>query len=430
MRTWVLVGVFSVMMSGLLSAQIDVRSNGQDGVFAPQLSDGVQNGSEWILTIDLRNAYEGTWNDLLSPAEIALGSPVYGRGIYDPARWAVVFHYQSVNIPAGMRVVFTNHRTRAPVVWLVQGDVTIAGVVDLNGNNFDWAPTREFTEAGPGGFRGGAKTVGTLINTGGLGPGGGGVILGGSFATGPRVYGNPSLIPLVGGSGGGGGLRNGASGGGAILIASNQVLTLAGAIRCNGGIGAHEQGFGGQTGSGAGGGIRLIAATLAGSGSTSAVGGTGFVLGGLGRIRLEYLTLGAGNMSVQPNPSVVAAAPAPQLWLIGDDGLAATPQARIFSVGGEVTPTDPSAQFGAPGADVVIPEPLSGETTVIVETLNVETVPETEVRVVANYGNGGNLVDVPATYDPGMDAGPFRYWVTSIPVGHGYVAIQARVSRP
>lgn len=181
----------------------------------------------------------------------------------------------------------------------------------------------------------------------------------------------------------------------------------------------------------------MIAGSLQGSGAVVALGGTGgsssdpqVSYGGLGRIRLEYETLGPGTLNIQPDPSVVAAAPVPQLWLIGDDGLAATPQARIFSIGGEGAPTDPSAQFGAPGADVVIPQPAGGQVTVIVETLNVETVPETSVRVVANYANGGALVDVPATYDPMLDAGPFRYWVATISVGHGYVSIQARVSRP
>jgi len=95
-----------------------------------------------------------------------------GKGIYDAAKWAVVFKYTSVTIDAGATLTFTNHASRAPVVWLVSGNVTIAGNVRLNGASAVASPG--LAEPGPGGFRGGMSyfTPG-VAGSAGLGPGGG-----------------------------------------------------------------------------------------------------------------------------------------------------------------------------------------------------------------------------------------------------------------
>ena len=95
-------------------ATLDVQSNGLDGAFAP-VAD---------IEIDLRAAVTGSWND---------EGRIEGNGVYDPEQWAVVFHYTSVNIPENVTVTFKNRATRPPVVWLVDGDVTIDGVVDISG---------------------------------------------------------------------------------------------------------------------------------------------------------------------------------------------------------------------------------------------------------------------------------------------------------
>src|SRR5690606_12281095 len=89
------------------------------------------------------------------------------------------------------------------------------GTVGLDGQHWLSSPLQ--AEGGPGGFRGGVATFGPGGPTGGagLGPGGGGQQ---SNAGGPGgygtngnhdtadqrglAYGNPSLIPLIGGSGG------------------------------------------------------------------------------------------------------------------------------------------------------------------------------------------------------------------------------------
>lgn len=154
-------------------------------------------------TIRLSDALDGSWN-----AAVDLDDA--GKGIYDKDKWAVVFKYSSVTIDSGATLSFSNHPSRAPVVWLVSGNVTINGTISLNGGDYVTTPAN--SEPGPGGFRGGAGSFVSGVEHGaGFGPGGGRQEsnwgAGGSYGTvggsGPAKYGNPSLIPLVGGSGGG-----------------------------------------------------------------------------------------------------------------------------------------------------------------------------------------------------------------------------------
>ena len=151
--------------------------------------------------------------------------------------------------------------------------MTINGTVNLEGASGGSGVT--LAEPGPGGFRGGQAEYSTGVGrAAGFGVGGGGQPdhgRGGSYGTpgnnGPAIYGNPSLIPLIGGSGGGGGASGGAAGGGgggAILIACANTLTLAGTVRSDGGAGASPNYSGGG---GSGGAIRIVADTLAGAGT-------------------------------------------------------------------------------------------------------------------------------------------------------------------
>ena len=160
---------------------INVPSDGSDGAFNP-----VAN-----VEVDLSQTVTGTWNQAGT-----------GTGVYDAGKWAVVFKYSSVNIPAGVIVTFKNHPSRAPVVWLVQGNVTIAGAVSLDGQDCIGGDpqglARKLAESGPGGFRGGAAPCVSLPGGPGLGPGGGS----GNGATGSFGYGNAGLLPIIGGSGG------------------------------------------------------------------------------------------------------------------------------------------------------------------------------------------------------------------------------------
>ena len=127
-------------------AQINVGSDGSDGPLILTTND-LETATRLI---DLREARTANWTEDNSTHE--------GKGIYDPEKWAVVFKYSSVHIGPGVTVIFTNHPSRAPVVWLVQSNVTIEGTVSVNGrdgvNTFPAALVP--TEPGPGGFRGAA----------------------------------------------------------------------------------------------------------------------------------------------------------------------------------------------------------------------------------------------------------------------------------
>ena len=237
---------------------VDVGSTGANGVFNPTSN----------VTIDLAT-----------------------QGTYDPQRWMVIFHYQSVNIPSNVTVNFTNHPSRAPVVWLVQGNVTIAGSVRLDGafGHEGHQPPR-YAEPGPGGFRGGRGSLDGLEDdpSPGLGPGGGFRNLGGTNAggghggystpgavgwnsggAGGSAYGDHSVKQLVGGSGGAGGrhvangadVSGGGAGGGAILIAANGTITVTntGLITAYGGRWGGGQSSNGIGGYGSGGTIKLVA---------------------------------------------------------------------------------------------------------------------------------------------------------------------------
>jgi hypothetical protein len=92
--------------------------------------------------IDLSQAVTGNWNDN--------NSANAGKGINDATQWAVVFKYSSVTIATGATLTFSNHPSRTTVAWLVSGDATISGTVNLSGSNGGAAPG--FAEPGLGGF--------------------------------------------------------------------------------------------------------------------------------------------------------------------------------------------------------------------------------------------------------------------------------------
>lgn len=245
-----------------------------------------------------------------------------------------VLNYTTINIPAGVTVKFKRNALNTPVYLLASGNVTIAGVIDINGKTAaatgtagdgvvadDGVPG----EGGPGGYDGGrggrddlAQTPAVIRGGAGLGPGGGlgGVegadgcgsdnrqyrYIGGSAgyaqaaleqyyhpggyyqwcgaspASG-KAYGSAILQPLIGGSGGGGG-RGGANfpgsggggGGGALLIASSGTVTLTGSIAASAGYGGAVAGTnsGGSGGAGSGGAVRIVATSVTGAGSITA----------------------------------------------------------------------------------------------------------------------------------------------------------------
>ena len=354
------------------------------------------------------------------------------EGVYDATQWAVVFKYSRVNIGANATVKFINHPSRAPVVWLVSGEVVIDGTLSLDAGPPVAAPLH--SEPGPGGFRGGLNLLTTGVFHGsGLGPGGGGIPggtgYGGSYATqgngGPGTYGNASLLPLIGGSGGGG--RNssgvpsygGGGGGGAILIASSTSVGGSGRIRANGGTSS-------AGGGGSGGGIRIVTDVYTGALQLQAVGGAADSYpGGLGRIRLERVSDTASpSASSAPAPTIgiLSAGATAVVWPPGD-----APSVRIVKVGGADVLSDPKATFGTTGGDVTIP--ATATTRVVLETVNVGQNWQVIVRGTPEVNN--NFTTANATVESVLGNSPLTIrWGADLPVAAaGYMAFQAWVVR-
>jgi hypothetical protein len=255
--------------------------------------------------------------------------------IFDPTkltppapRGTHVFNFTTINIPAGITVKLRGDMVNAPVYWLAQGDVAIAGTVDLDGQPGAGAAmilgARKRPLPGAGGYSGGvggkfelALLPNQPIARAGDGPSGGAASkpapypnCTGSTGAGGGYSGNQFLVPLIGGSGGGGGnieansgalsstpyASGGGAGGGAILIASSTSIAINGLITANGGAGGAALGFCnnradqplGSGGGGGGGAVRLAANTVSGNGTLRALGGTSQTTPGTpGAIRLE-----------------------------------------------------------------------------------------------------------------------------------------------
>jgi len=411
-----------VLMIFRLSALAVITVPGADG------TDGALSVSSNTV-IDLSQAVEGLWSDDNTAAA--------GDGIYDSNKWAVVFKYSSVTIDSGATLSFANHHGCPPVVWLVDGDVTINGVLNLNGENWTTAPS--VAEPGPGGFRGGMGDYAVSVGaSAGFGPGGGytGVINYGrgashahSVTSSPDPYGNPALVPLLGGSGGGGtsAARGGGAGGGAILIACTGTLTINGTVRANGGnaYGRNIYGTSNDSGGGSGGGIRLVADTFTGSGVVEAQAGSETdAPGALGRVRMERVVNNNTWTSIAPSPSVVG-------LTAGDTALlwppTMAPTVQIVSIGGETAPADPMASFGTSGADVAIAQ--TNTTEVVIETVYVEEASVVKVRLTPR--SNASFTEVVASQYQIVNPDPLTIrWTADIPVSSGYSAVQVHVVRP
>ncbi len=424
-----------LILPGSLLLGFTIPSDGTDGAFAPVANT----------VVDLSQAETGDWNMAAT-----------GQGVYDPSQWAVVFKYASVNIPAGVTVSFSNHPSRAPVIWLVQGDVTINGTISLNGSNGHTGDAlRTFAEPGPGGFRGGRGSDAQTIGAGGLGPGGasygsndnhassgggyGSPGLPGSTAWGalppgsPGIaYGNAGVYPLIGGSGAAGCAngsfgKGGGAGGGAILIATPGTLTLNGQIRSTGGNGTGAGGSNRGSGGGSGGGIRLIADSIAGTGTLRALGGAGGGHstaayggnGGVGRIRVEAFV---NELTDLGNPAFSLGVPEAAPRIFRDP---AAPAIRSVSLDGQPLPVDPRARMTFPETDVTLAE--AGPATLLIEAANVPLPPDGEVivRVVRRSGRDETHA---AVYSAGtLEAST---WTAEVDIASGFSTVQVHARFP
>lgn len=226
-----------------------------------------------------------------------------------------ILHYRSLRVNAGSTLRFTRNEHNTPVYILSQGDVVIAGTIDVSGQE---SPVNLPIggAGGPGGFDGGKPGFAEMPPGAGYGPGAGrGGISdddapngAGSGSFGSRspawrnsnkgaVYGSKLLIPLVGGSGGGGVAgapgQGGGGGGGAILISSNTRIELSGTVKAEGG-----RYRGTRSNGGSGGAVRLVAPVVAGNGTVDV--NTPNSWAGDGRIRVDTVDRRDFRLNFQP----------------------------------------------------------------------------------------------------------------------------------
>ncbi len=383
----------------LARAILTIPSDGSDGIFAPATS----------VEIDLSQATTGAWD--------ASNAATPGKGRYDATKWAIVFKYNTVSIPAGVTVTFKNHPSHAPVVWLVQNHVAISGTVDLRGKvgTHDSILGLAPVEPGPGGFRGAG--FGPSGYGFGHGLGGGGVS--GHFAYASEgsyagVYGNPQIIPLIGGSGSGAhsnSPESGSGGGGAILIGAGKNVLIDGEINVLGGRADRTIGSGGA--------VRIIAERVFGSGSVIAVqAGPGLdPVPHPGRIRVETPDI-SGAINFFPSTVAVPPANPPIIWPAAN-----APTVKIASIDGIAAPADPTAPL-LNTSDVALEKNTAVD--VIIQTTNFPTSGVVQVRDVKKYGNA---TWTNATLVPG---GTFTTatWKATLTFSGGFTTLQAKATVP
>ncbi len=309
-----------------------------------------------------------------------------------------VYNFTTVDIDQFVTVKFAPNKANTPVFILASGDVTINGIISVNGEPVGRGLIPP--AGGPGGFSGGTMfgaQAQTQLGGAGSGPGGGNggrtaQAPGGQGLFGPSqvgflfggfVYGNPELQPLIGGSGGGGG---------AILIAASGTINLAGsdgraAIAASGGLAVSDFSAGG----GSGGAIRLVASILKGSRGIRADGGS-FISGGNdGRIRIDLTT--ANQYVGQAIPSPTINSPGEPIVLFPP----LMPTLRILSIGGFPLPAQPTA--AANTSDIALPAqslvPGFYPVNVELEATNVPSGTMAKVLVGPQYGAGDRIISPP-----------------------------------
>ena len=324
-----------------------------------------------------------------------------------------VFHFTTINIAQGVTVRMTAMHFDGPVYWLATGDVNIAGVIDVSGEDgliFQSALERRYSIPGPGGYPGALPSSPDGKFYSGLGPGGGEAYKGCSgpnpmsgggagFAKlgedstygqdgikpkGGSVYGNTMLVPLLGGSGGGGSLGGGGAGGGVILIASSSRISLMGAIESKGGSSSKSttccSGFCGSTygGGGSGGSIHLLAPRIMGAGKIEVTGGgndSNGSKGSAGRIRVEAYDL-AFTGSYNPTPSRGS-----PYKVFTDRSIV-----KVATVDGVAVPTTPNGSFQFPDVTITNSQPVT--VGIVAHNIPVGTL----VKLYVVSENGGDQV--------------------------------------
>lgn len=299
-----------------------------------------------------------------------------------------IYHFTTITIPQGTTVRLTAGMLGEgkPVHWLASGDVTIDGILDLNGENgHALADAHNPSMAGAGGYSGGRGYSSSTPTQFGNGPGGG-VNTGnghGSFSSGSKIYGNEFLLPLVGGSGGGGHSGSsgqihagGGAGGGAILIASTTKISISGTVQANGG----HRGTSGA-GSGSGGAIRLVSTRIEGAGSITALGGQ---FASPGRIRIEAFRY---NRTLQGSSGHSISVPG-TLFLP-----ATAPLIKVTTIGTVTVSSDPTGSLVTPDATVNVSAPV----TITIEARNIPLGTVLKLKLMPQTGTPIEVDTTPLT---------------------------------
>lgn len=365
-----------------------------------------------MLLFPLHGRAQSTFNSGSTGADGEF-APTSNRTLTVPANG--IFNFTTISIPSNVTVTFTRNAANTPVVFLAQGNVTIAGVINVSGQSAPESGTRlpipNYGRGGPGGFDGGpggrpqtqrmggagqgpgGGFGGDAVSTacaGGWSQGGGGAGFGqqgtagrcnsgsGANPAGGAAYGSSLIQPLVGGSGGGGGAGGalnehgggGGGGGGAILIASSTRIDHSGLIYANGGSGGESPLCCASTtinssasgGGGSGGAIRLVAPVIAGGGRLDVFGGgSGFPstggTGAAGRVRVDIVS--SGNLNY----------------------LNSLPSLTIASVGGIAAPSVPTGE-----GDIAFPTGSASTQSVVLNTTGVP--PGTTVTLTVKPASG------------------------------------------
>ena len=405
---------------------------------------------------------------LIALAALALAAPAAAQtfdsgssgalGAFAPTESVVVdlpedgvLHYTTIDIPEGVTVTFNRNDANTPVYMLATGDVTIGGLVSVNGvqgggSHNRWWVSRLGGVGGPGGGDGGASRAGTSTVWGqhGTGPGAGAAHNSSGWGQGPSGGASPvgnggkqpsgpagGVAPAdkswwlyFGGSGGGAGTDGGGGGGGGVItIASSGTLLLTGEVRANGGAGNFHGASGGA------GSVRLVATTVTGTGKLRALaGGTcsnsysnNGSCGANGIIRIDGFTI-TGTLTTNASPAPYYGTPTKAVPYPA----AKRPTLRLASHdGGDFAFGDPGAHGLSDPPNVL---PQNTTTTITVEATWVP--PGTEVKVAINSLGGGRTVytatlagtvelttaTVDATIPAGKQAGTVEAWIPSLPL--------------
>jgi hypothetical protein len=239
------------------------------------------------------------------------------------------------------------------------------------------------------------------------------------------LYGNPQIVPLIGGSGsqaysGPDGLNSGGAGGGAILIVAGGTVVVNGSISVKG-WGRFLYPYLYSSASGA---VKIIANRIEGVGTIDASGpnprGDFPLQGTEGRTRMETTYL-APTLNIFPNAVAVAPGATPTLWPATN-----APTVRVHSVvtanSTNSAPLDPYAAV-AGTSDIAI---QSNDAAIIyLETQNLTIQGTVSLRITPKYGN---YTQVNATYVSGNILQAL--WQVTATLPQGYCTLQARATSP